>query len=577
MDYFTILHLDREPFSNSPNPDFFFQSRQHMDCLQKLELAVRLKRGLNIVIGAVGSGKTTLCRTLLKKLSGDTAIESHLILDPAFNTPVAFLEEICAMIVGKACPESDAHRLKEHIKHHLFKKGVDDRKSVIVLIDEAQKLPLFCLEILREFLNYETNDHKLLQIVLFAQEELQEILDRHANLADRVNLIHRLGPMSLADTSRMIHFRIRQASSQPRQPDLFTRPALRAIYRASGGYPRKIINLCHQCMLALIVQNRSRVNWRLVRTCSDRSLAQHRGHQKKSGRLFIPTLAVLAVTVMLYVFAPGGLQSVLRSVGGSDLAAMPQKELLAQPDAVQASQPEIPVDHFRQHPAGRPAVAPAQPIDRMAAGDKPTASPSAVSVDTHSAAPIGPEPVHAAAATDPRTDKASAVKSPPPSLIGALRVKQNDTLGEMIKVVYGDFRSRYLEALLDANPHIGHADAIRVGDTIAFPAIPARMVKRSYPLWWLKVGDSESLEAAYRRAIKTSENNDGPTMRIISQWSHLSGIKYGIYVFGYFFNPSAAEAMRAELPAGLSGSAEIISGWPADTILYCDPLVGRGY
>lgn len=207
MDYFTILNLDREPFSNSPDPDFFFQSRQHVDCLQKLELALRLKRGLNVVIGAVGAGKTTLCRTLLKKISSDRSIESHLILDPSFNSAAAFLETICTMIVGKDISGCDAHQCKERIKHHLFQKGVEEKKTVILIIDEEQNLPVFCLEILREFLNYETNDHKLLQIVLFAQEEFQEILDRQANLADRVNLIHFLGPMSVAAINFILGWR----------------------------------------------------------------------------------------------------------------------------------------------------------------------------------------------------------------------------------------------------------------------------------------------------------------------------------------------------------------------------------
>ena len=176
MDYFSILNLSKEPFSNSPDPDFFFQSRQHVDCLQKLELALRLKRGLNVAIGAVGAGKTTLCRTLLKKFSSDRSIESHLILDPSFNSPVAFLKTICAMIVGKEISGDHAHHYKERIKHRLLQKGVDENKTVILIIDEGQKLPVFCLEILREFLNYETNDFKLLQIVLFARKNFKRPL-----------------------------------------------------------------------------------------------------------------------------------------------------------------------------------------------------------------------------------------------------------------------------------------------------------------------------------------------------------------------------------------------------------------
>ena len=91
MDYFSILNLKKEPFSNSPDPKFFFQSRQHLDCLQKLELALRLHRGLNVIIGDVGTGKTTLCRQLIRKFADNEEIETHLILDPFFTDTSEFL------------------------------------------------------------------------------------------------------------------------------------------------------------------------------------------------------------------------------------------------------------------------------------------------------------------------------------------------------------------------------------------------------------------------------------------------------------------------------------------------------
>ena len=86
MDYFKILNLNREPFSNYPDREYFFQSRQHLGCLQKVELALRLRRGLNVVIGDIGTGKTTLCRQLIRRFVNDDAIETHLILDPACST-----------------------------------------------------------------------------------------------------------------------------------------------------------------------------------------------------------------------------------------------------------------------------------------------------------------------------------------------------------------------------------------------------------------------------------------------------------------------------------------------------------
>lgn len=557
MDYFTILNLDREPFSNSPDPDFFFQSGQHVECLQKLELALRLKRGLNVVIGAVGSGKTTLCRTLLKKFAPDDTIASHLILDPSFHSPLAFLKSICSLIAGTEISGSDEHRFKERIKHHLYQKGVEENKTVILIIDEGQKLPLFCLEILRELLNYETNDHKLLQIVLFAQEEFQEILDSRANLADRVNLIHFLGPMSFADTREMIHFRIGLASDQARAPELFTGPALGAIYRATGGYPRKIINLCHQCILALIVQNRTRVGWRLVRSCTNRSMAQHARPPKNSRSLVFWALAVFLSIGLLNLLAPG-VFPVSLDRHTTVATRIPNKKPMVRP-----------VDG----PLTESTVSIAKSPDNLQ-GSLPVSPDRAIAL---SGTPDIPEPVQTTAAADTQPERQTVLQPAPPSLIGVVTVRKKDTLGQMVKVIYGDFRNRYLNDVLAANPRIGHADAIRAGDTIAFPAIPVSFVKRSSPLWWLKLEQVESLDSAFRRAIDASVYKGGPLTRIISQWNRNTGLAHGIYVSGYFSDPAAAEELMAQLPPELSGSAEIISGWQPGTVLFSDPFLGKGY
>ena len=150
MDYFKILNLKKEPFSNSPEPEFFFQSSKHLGCLQKLELAVRLRRGLNVVIGDVGTGKTTLCRQLILKFaesehdSGNT--ETHLLMDPAFTNPVEFLSAVSLTLGISFTGEGESEwQFKENIKKYLWKKGVDEGKIVVLIIDEGQKLPDFCL------------------------------------------------------------------------------------------------------------------------------------------------------------------------------------------------------------------------------------------------------------------------------------------------------------------------------------------------------------------------------------------------------------------------------------------------
>ena len=131
MDYFSILNLKKEPFSNSPDPEFFYHSRQHLDCLQKVELSLLLRRGLNVIIGDVGTGKTTLCRQLIRRFAQKEEMETHLILDPHFLNASEFLSTVTKMLLGKK-PAAGSHdwQIKEHIKQYLFRKGVDQKKPL---------------------------------------------------------------------------------------------------------------------------------------------------------------------------------------------------------------------------------------------------------------------------------------------------------------------------------------------------------------------------------------------------------------------------------------------------------------
>lgn len=265
MDYFKILNLKTEPFSNSPDPAFFYRSEEHIACLQKLELAVRLRRGLNVIIGDIGTGKTTLSRQFILQHKDDENLEIHLILDPSFNSPIVFLKHISVLF---ELPEADTEwQLKENIKNYLFRKGVDEGKTIIMVMDEGQKIPEFCLEILREFMNYETNEFKLLQVIIFAQNEFREIMEKHPNFADRVNICSYLNPLNFKETKALINFRLKQASEQGRLPSLFTLPAYWSIFKLSGGRPRKIIQLCHKLLLSMIIQNRTKISSVMVKAC----------------------------------------------------------------------------------------------------------------------------------------------------------------------------------------------------------------------------------------------------------------------------------------------------------------------
>jgi len=259
MNLYANLDLAREPFSNSPDPNFLHETRQHATCLQELEISLRLRRGLNVITGDIGTGKTTLCRSLLRTFGTDAEADMHLLLDPHFDTPEEFLRVILGS-VSRLDPDPDMGlwELKEALKQQLFRLGMVERRLVVLIIDEGQKIAPEHLELLREMLNYETNSSKLLQIVIFAQRELEPLLEAMPNLADRINVRRRLTALSLPETRQMIRHRLRVAASAGAASQMrFSEAAMCAIHLAGGGSPRKIVRLCHMAMLEMLVRGKT--------------------------------------------------------------------------------------------------------------------------------------------------------------------------------------------------------------------------------------------------------------------------------------------------------------------------------
>ncbi len=276
MSYYKELQLTREPFSNSPDPDFFYRTQDRVECLSLMEVHIRLKRGLCVLLGEVGTGKTTLCRQLLIEMQGDDMLESYLLLDPQFRSAKEFLGVLYRMIVGSEDADLSEWQMKEALKNALFDLSVNKGKTIVLLIDEGQKLRHDGIELLRELLNYETNSSKLLQIVIFAQNEFKEALHSYANFADRISTILYIGPFVFRETVEMIKFRIRETQSGETDVQLFTFRALRAIHKASGGYPRKIVILCHKALLQIIMENKSKVSSKTVKKILGKEQPAHK-------------------------------------------------------------------------------------------------------------------------------------------------------------------------------------------------------------------------------------------------------------------------------------------------------------
>lgn len=263
MSYFKILELEKEPFSTSPDPEFLYHSISHETALKRLEIAVRLRRGLCLVLGDVGTGKTTISRALLQAFEGDHDYVFHMILDPNFKSEFQFLYTLVKMF-GITPEFKSTLDLKEAIEKYLFRKGVEENKTVILLIDEAQKITPENLEVLRTLLNYETNEYKLLQLIIMAQTELLPRVKRINNFMDRIALKYTINPLDEFETKQMINFRLKQAGYR-KDTSLFDDEAIKLIYEYTQGYPRKVSMICHDAVEALVMHGRETIDAEIIR------------------------------------------------------------------------------------------------------------------------------------------------------------------------------------------------------------------------------------------------------------------------------------------------------------------------
>ena len=278
MSYYRALGLQKEPFSTSPDPAFLFLSREHKAAFYRLQISISLRRGLSVLLGDVGTGKTTLSRKLSRALNDERDVVFRLILNPFFKSEKQFLSRLAQLFRVQVPARASGLDHMEAVERFLFRCGVEEGKTPVLLIDEAQILPDFVLEVLRILLNYETNEFKLLQLILVGQMELLPRIQRLTNFWDRIALKYVLNPLDEAEVREMIDFRLEQAgagsgtaAARAASPEdasraLFTDSAIHLIWGHTRGYPRKVAMLCHNALEHLVMYDKTVVDADVVRT-----------------------------------------------------------------------------------------------------------------------------------------------------------------------------------------------------------------------------------------------------------------------------------------------------------------------
>jgi general secretion pathway protein A len=260
MDYLEYFGLTHEPFSNSPESRFYFNSDQHSEASIRLRRAVDSRKGLAMLIGAVGTGKTTLARKMLETLP-EEEYESALMVIIHSGVTADWLLQKIALQIGVEAPEQD----KIGLVTQLYKRLIEIKemgRHAVVMVDEAQMLATrTVMEEFRGLLNLEHDEQRLVSFIFYGLPEIEEMLRLDPALAQRVDLRCRLKTLNQRSTELYVEHRLKLAGAK--RP-LLTPGALRSVHAYSGGTPRVINTLADNALFEAFLQKLEGVDEHMI-------------------------------------------------------------------------------------------------------------------------------------------------------------------------------------------------------------------------------------------------------------------------------------------------------------------------
>ena len=259
--YLYHFGINELPFSLTPNTNFYLGLPSHNEAMQVLLTALKTGEGFIKVTGEVGTGKTLLCRKLLNEIPD--AFEVAYLPNPALS-PEEMRFAVASELGIKGLTKINQQQLTQKIQLKLLELN-QKGKGVVLIVDEAQTIPWESFEALRLFTNLETESRKLIQVVLFGQPELDQMLasDRLRQLRQRITFSYKLRGLTLDEVSAYVQHRMRMAGYQGKM--MFGRSAMKALYKYSGGIPRLVNILCHKALMLVYGEGNYDVNAKQIK------------------------------------------------------------------------------------------------------------------------------------------------------------------------------------------------------------------------------------------------------------------------------------------------------------------------
>jgi general secretion pathway protein A len=321
--YTSFFGLNEKPFSITPDPRYLFLSERHGEALAHLVYGVTESGGFIQLTGEVGTGKTTLVRTLLLNRMPENA-NVAVVLNPQLSV-VEFLATICEELhIEVSHNKGSVKALTDALNEHLLSAHSQGRRTILV-VDEAQNLSPAVLEQVRLLTNLETSKQKLLQIILIGQPELRDLLARNdlRQLAQRITARYHLEPLSREETENYIEHRLKVAGALG---EVFGDGAKKEVFRLSQGVPRLINVICDRALLGAYAQESRRVNARLIRLAA----AEVKGQLERSP--WVRRAAIAAGLLGIAIIASSLWSVTQRDVQTQPVAEAKEPVAVAQPE-----------------------------------------------------------------------------------------------------------------------------------------------------------------------------------------------------------------------------------------------------
>lgn len=468
--YLKFYGLKKEPFHITPDPDFLFLSPSHKEALASIIYGIENKKGFIAIVGAVGVGKTTILRSYLEKIDRDRMKTIYI-----FNANVSFLSLLKTIYqeLGLVADSDDSFLLVNRLQRVLIDE-YEQGHSIVLIVDEAQNMPVETLENLRMLSNLETATEKLIQIVMIGQTEFDDLLARHElrQLKQRIAIRTVISPLTPGESVQYIKHRLSRVTDNGEM--ILTEDAINEIVRSAKGIPRIINILCDNALVTGYGYQKKPVNARIVREIL-RDFQPPPKEKPFAWRFASAAILLILATVFFWMspYRPAvidlfGSQGGRKAVSsGEDLKPVPSLPAKTRPVQKEQKAPDLSPAAGNPLPRESETSTKRQPETglKTAAGQLSTAGPQYADrgKPEQRVLTVTGEARKTAGQSRSRTEQSREART------SQRIIEKGDTLSKLIREKYGTYDSGLLGWIRQNNPQIRDPNRIMVGDEILFP------------------------------------------------------------------------------------------------------------